>query len=707
MAVATGRDSSAALDASDEPVSSRPARKRAGGGGAGHFWPPRFSAPAIAACAYAALAIVAYWPVEPLSRTKVVSCGCYDVVEQMWFLSWTPHAIAHLLNPFYSNALNAPYGVNLAANTTMPLLGILASPITFTLGPVAAYNVLIRLALCSSALSMCLVLRHYRLRGAVAFLGGLVYGFSPYMLTQGSLHLNLCFVPLLPLILVAIDDLVVRRRYSTRRAGLTLGALATAQYFISSELLADLGVIAAIVLVLLALRYPRQALSRVGRALGGLAWALVPFVLLAGYSLAFGVLGPEHYVKNWQTTNGNEQIKNDLLSPLVPTSGQLLAPQGWAMLGNTLVGGVAENGGYLGIPLVLCWLAAAIWAVLVRNGRALCFAFAALAAFVLSLGPVLQVHGRLTTIHLPFALAAHIPLLQIAVAARYSLFVSMGVVFCVAIAFDALWTSIEPTTAAAAHARRRAAAGEGGARRLQSSQAATRRNRAVTGGVARRPSRQRRPKAALPEAIAASAIVVVALLPLFPSHPIGSAPVDVPSYFTTAAVDDLIPGSNVLVYPYPYEQDDYSMLWQAEAGFRFDLLGGYVLTPLQLDPPGGGGQGGADSPQTLDPPIVEILFYSANAGPASNVKVVPADWATHQIEQFLVRYAVGTIVVDTAYDPAPIAAGMSLGNGVNTFDVDPGAVTRIFRAMFGPPVDDGPLRIWYHASTRPVRPGYR
>jgi hypothetical protein len=624
------------------------------------------------------LALVVYWPVSPFSTRQVVTCGCYDVVEQMWFLAWTPHALVHGLNPFFTAALNVPEGANLATNTTMPLLGILASPITFTLGPVAAYNVLMRLALCASALSMCLVLRHYRLRFTVAFLGGLVFGFSPYMLTQGSLHLNLCFVPLLPIFVVALDNLVVRPAHSARRDGLVLGALATAQYFISSELLADVGVLMAIALLGLALRYPRQAVARLPRLAAGFGWALLPVVVLVGYPFLFGLVGPVHYVKNWQTTNGDEQIKNDLLSPLLPTSAQLLAPSRWSSVANGLVGGAAENGGYLGIPLVACWFASTLWAALRRNGTALLLGITALVAFVLSLGPLLQVHGRLTGVHLPFSLAAHVPLLELAVAARYSVLVVLCVVVCVGFAFDALWSGVEPATA-------------------------SRGAPALPGASSPAPPASARPLN-LPATVGAALLVVVTLLPLLPSRPIAHAAVKVPRLFRTGAVQSIPPGSNLLVYPYPIEQDDYSMLWQAEAGFRFQLLGGYVLTPLQTDPPSGAGPGGADTPQTLDPPIVQILFEEANAG--SPVTVPPKPWATRQIEEFLRRYAVSTVVVDTDHDPAPPGSG-GLPPGISTANGEPGAVARVFRAMFGKPVRSGPLLIWYDASTRPVRRGYR
>jgi hypothetical protein len=551
----------------------------------------------------------------------------------------------------------------------------------------------------------------------VAFLGGLVYGFSPYMLAQGSLHLNLCFAPLFPLMVVAIDDLMVRGRHSTRRAGLTLGGLATAQYFVSSELLADFGVLAVVAVVVLALRYRREAAARARRVAAGLGWALAPFAALAGYPLVFGIVGPEHYVQNYLSTHGDETIRNDLLSPLVPTPAELVAPARWSSLGAGLVTtGIAENGGYLGIPLVMCWVAALCWAALKRNSLALLLGLIALVAFLLSLGPSLQVHERDTGIWLPFALSAHFPLLQVAVAARYSLFVFLGVVIAVAVALDALWSSL-----ASAAASRPAGVPAGAAPGPEDLQAPSRR----PGSLGPPSAGIRRARGAvgpvLPEVLGAGALVAVVLLALLPDRPISSASVAVPSYFTGGGVRAVPSGSNVLFYPYPYEQDDFSMVWQAESGFRFDLLGGYVLTPLQLDPPAGAGQGGNDVPPTLTPPMLQILFYSANGsstwsgsstleetfGSKRYRNLNPAPWATADIESDLVRYKVSTIVEDPARFPAAAAAGSPV-LGEQTYGPDhfPDAVTAVFSHMFGPPVRNGPLLVWYHADTRPVAPGY-
>jgi hypothetical protein len=77
-------------------------------------------------------------------------------------------------------------------------------------------------------------------------------------------------------------------------------------------------------------------------------------------------------------------------------------------------------------------------------------------------------------------------------------------------------------------------------------------------------------------------VAVVALLPLVPAWPYRApGPVKVPAYFTTSAVDRLAPGTITLVYPFPINTEPEAMIWQAEAGLRFRMLGGYFVVPAR------------------------------------------------------------------------------------------------------------------------------
>src|SRR4029077_9060006 len=109
----------------------------------------------------------------------------------MWYLRWTPYALTHGHTPLLTDHLQYPQGANLMWNTSMVVPALALWPVTALLGPVVAYNVLATGALALSAWCAFLVFRRHTGNGVAAALGGLVYGFSPYMVTQSYGHPSL------------------------------------------------------------------------------------------------------------------------------------------------------------------------------------------------------------------------------------------------------------------------------------------------------------------------------------------------------------------------------------------------------------------------------------------------------------------------------------------------------------------------------------
>ena len=183
---------------------------------------------------YLLIGIVAFWPVYPgISQHPF---GSFDFLQTVWFLGWVPHALAHGLNPFFSNAIYVPTGVNLAQNTSTPLLGLITAPFAPVFSPLVRANLLMVLAMPISATAAFVVLRKWQVWGPAAALGGLVYGFSPYMVGQSISHLELIFVPLPPFIALTVAS-ILQNKGSSRRLGVQLGLLVAAQYLISPEVL--------------------------------------------------------------------------------------------------------------------------------------------------------------------------------------------------------------------------------------------------------------------------------------------------------------------------------------------------------------------------------------------------------------------------------------------------------------------------------------
>ena len=226
-------------------------------------------------------------------------CGCGDPALFLWFFQWPATALAHGENPFYSTALFHPNGVNLLAQTSVTGLSLPLVPVTWIWGPVASLNVASTLVPAVTAFTAFVVMRRWVSWTPAAFLGGLLYGFSPFVLSSLEFaHLMTAALMLLPLILAALDEIVVRQRHSPVWAGVVLGLLVFAQFFLSSELLAIAAVVAVVslaVLVLAAVVAERETVRRLApHAAKGLAVGLVVAGVLLAWPVWFALEGPAH-----------------------------------------------------------------------------------------------------------------------------------------------------------------------------------------------------------------------------------------------------------------------------------------------------------------------------------------------------------------------------------------------------------------------------
>jgi len=475
---------------------------------------------------YAAIAVVAFWHAWAADPNSFALSGGGDQAASMWFLTWAPYAVLHGHNPLFSNYANYPFGVNLVANTSTLPLGLLAAPVTLLFGQVVSFNLLGTLALVASAVAAYALVRRFTSWRPAAFAGGLLYGFSPYMVAQGIGHLNLVFVPLPPLILLVVHDLVVRQRGRPVWRGAVLGLLVVVQFFISSEVLLGTIVIGAVGVLVAALFARREVRDRFRYTVTALASAAFVALVLLSYPVWFLVAGPAHVVGPIQA---HPQIyRADLLGPILPDSLQRFAPATFTRIADRFAGNGSENGSYLGLPLVLVIAASTVAlrrVAVVRVAAILCAV-----AFVLSLGSRLMVDNRTTGVPMPEGIFDKLPLFNNALPVRFSLYVSL----CGAVILGVVLERI-----------RRARLG---------------RNRAAS--------------------LAAPALVAVAVfLPLVPAWPYVMQPTGVPSYFTSRAAEAIPPDTVTLVYPFPDASFANPENWQATTFLRFKLPGGRFIVP--------------------------------------------------------------------------------------------------------------------------------
>jgi hypothetical protein len=567
---------------------------------------------AICLVSYAALAVLAFLPTSPFASRAFPAAvpgspAGADPYQMAWFLAWFPYAVAHGLNIFHTNLFDYPTGVNLADNTSVPVLGLLAWPITATLGPVAAFNFLIRLAVAASGASMFLVLRRFCSSTIAPFVGGLLYAFGPYMAGQ-ELHLDLTFVPIPPLLVLCGDELVRGQRMRPWRLGALIGAATAAQLLISPDVLSGCLVLALGTGIVLAVRHRHEIRERLPYLVtAGLA-AAATFALIAGYPIYELVAGPSHVSGPVIPIASLQKLRADLLGPIVPTKNERLVPHLLARWGDEFVrGNLSENGTYLGVPLLL------LLVVIVRRLRhdvmVRALSWLALTAFVLSLGAKLTFGTLTTAIPLPEAVFQRVPLLDNTIPARYALYVALFASMILAIGIDRMWV------------RRR----EGDEIGRQPMDARWRRRLGRLGADTVRARSWRIGIVA--------AVVGLSLLPIVPfrSHTVPS-PADLP-----ATVERVVPrGAVLLTYPFATPLHPGAMLWEASAGMNYRLMGGYANIEV--------GSAGQRWPALLDPPFVQEILGYTNGGDhwPHPGRVDRADLAA--LPLFLNRYAVGAVV---------------------------------------------------------------
>jgi hypothetical protein len=266
-----------------------------------------------------------------------------------------------------------------------------------------------------------------------------------------------------------------------------------------------------------------------------LAVAVGVAAVILAYPVWMLTEGPEHLVgPTWPAVN---PYHNDLFSFAVPGPLQRTSLW-WRGAGTRLAGlsGATEAGGYIGIPVlliagILAWRSR-------RSPRTQLAAVLLLVAMVLTLGPHLAVNGRLTSIPLPFLALDKLPLFSDILPARMNFEVAALIGALVAFGLDDL--SRRP------------------ARHHQSPRRAARTVGIVAGVIL--------------------VAVVATQLPLLPAQGFYVAQV---VQGPPASLQSQIPAGdpNAITYPYATLYNTRPMLWQADDGFAFQLVGGYAYHP--------------------------------------------------------------------------------------------------------------------------------
>jgi len=475
---------------------------------------------------YLVLAVALWWNTWSSHPASTTTCGCGDAARFLWFFAWPPYALAHGHSVLYSTWLFHPTGINLLNDTSVLALTVVLAPVTWLFGPVASMNVGLTLAPALSALAMFVLLRRWVAWMPAAVFGGLVYGFSPFMVTELAYNqLNIAFLAVPPLVALALDELLVRQRRSPYRTGAALAALLVVQFFVSTEVLVITVLVSAVAVVLVAavaaVRYPDELRARAGHAARGAATALGATAVVLAYPAWFLVAGPGHLVGPIWGNGSIDQYGNTVAS--FWSAGGSAQLRGEMLRFGGYQGPALPGLGYLGAGItVLAVVALVVW----RHDRRLqLFGALALVAGVLSLGPG---HGY----WVPWEAVARVPWVGDIVEVRFTLVLTLCLAVMAAVGIDRVraWASTL------------------------------------------------RPAVTWPRAtVVAAGVAVVALLPglaaVWPEVPMTVRPVVLPRWYQEVGAT-LPPGQVLLSYPAPFGGVQSPMAWQAVNRMSYAMAGG-------------------------------------------------------------------------------------------------------------------------------------
>ncbi len=336
-----------------------------------------------------------------------------DADEYAWFLAWVPYAIGHGLDPLISTYVNAPHGINLMWNTSALLPAFVASPFTVVFDAAFSYNLLMTTAPALTGLFCYIAFRRWA-SVVPALTGALVSAFSPYLFSQAYGHLAQTILVSAPLLLIVLDRLLVVQRAPAWKDGLALGLVVWAQLLTGEEVL-SMEVLTAIVATVVIVALRRQdVVTRWRHAAHGLVVAAVSAGALSSPFLAVQFLGP-YQVQNAHPPN---VFVTDLFNFFVPTAVTKIVPGAAATVASTFTGNVSEQGGYIGVPMLLFLLAALVMAR--RRTVAWVAAVTGAATALLSMGPTLHWKGHVSHLLLPYYVLERLPLFHNLLADRFA-----------------------------------------------------------------------------------------------------------------------------------------------------------------------------------------------------------------------------------------------------------------------------------------------
>jgi hypothetical protein len=475
-----------------------------------------------------------------------------DPPQSMWFFKWWMYSLTHGLNPFITDIVWAPSGINLAWTTFVPLPAWISFPLQLTVGEPAAYNIIVTFAMPLAAFAAFLLCARVSGKFWPSMLGGYIFGFSPYIL--GEMLGHLCLIAIFPVPLIALAALKrLDGAISARRFAVTLAALLVAEFLCSVELFATVTLVGGFALLLAMMLFAGEMRARlfglISPTIGGYAIATAVLSPYFYYLLAYGI----PHAPIWTPS----RFCADVVGFIVPRQTVWLGNAGLAMrVARNFGGNIFENGDYLGVAIIVFVEAfrRRYW----RSAAGKFLTILLLVIVVAAMGPSLNVAGR-QGIVMPWAIAGWVPLISNILPVRFMMYASLVIA-----AMASIWFAQDSVTT---------------------------RTKCV-----------------------AASIILISIAPN-PSAPFWVSRLDLPAFFKNQKYTSLLaPGE--IVMPLPLSQEGNSMYWQLNSDMYFRMAGGWTgISPFEFErwPLVNYSHGAIDLPEAADQMKAYIAHFGVQA----------------------------------------------------------------------------------------------
>ncbi|HET9494930.1 MAG TPA: hypothetical protein VFR15_11930 [Chloroflexia bacterium] len=351
---------------------------------------------------FTAWAVLFTYPLALHLGDSVVRAGGADVWLHLWDLWWADKALVDLgQNPYYTNYLYYPTGLNLFYHSLNILNGVASIPLQHLFGLTPAFNLLVLANLVLDGLCAYWLCTEVTGSSAGALVGGMLFASAPLLGTSLNLgQLDEVTVWWIPLFVMALLRALHSPgapwqrgggRRATLAAGLLLAGASLATWYFTAGL-----VVFSLLFVpsyLLATRSRPDTKAWLHAGLKGGAAVAVFAVLLSPLIAAMigeRLSGATYMLPSYETTFHNSA---DLSALMLPGRSEIAS---WNEHGsNVALGWVALA--LSGVALVSRWRKTWPWLVALAG------------LVVMSLGPELQAFGADLGLPMPYALLANVP----------------------------------------------------------------------------------------------------------------------------------------------------------------------------------------------------------------------------------------------------------------------------------------------------------